>query len=534
MDDYARAAARVHAALIVLQRAPEDVRSLYADEFTRELYEARSIRKRHGLNRMPFIHNLTVLIANCKPQGQYGIIPTVFAREIARFNLQPDTHFNGNLGENQWWLRLALPPPGALEDAGPDPDGDLSGSDSTPSTPPLPASSPRAYFLPAPPAPPVVFPVPPPDRVVVKQEPGPSVIPPPPPPTASGSAGSPSRTRYHEGILPLPQSQLAIPSTDHIPPPPHYGLMATSPPRKRRADAPDGPYHGGVIDARPPEDKFKFEMWSHQQAQAPPAGPRPPAKYARYNPDDPSPPKGYELTTEAERCSRCQERNIECWRGKKRKRASGACWNCHKLKRPCSMAKDWFAAKQFSSLAETFENDPGHVVVLQLNESGSAYSSLPALHFAATAAATAAAASACAALIPCGAFQLLSPKMNPRPVPPPLPGQGPPLPLGRPSAPEDTGGAAPRDDHGRPPPPCSSSSSSMSISGGPASLQDDSSPGPSSMSPQSSANTTATASSSRTVSAPEQSTSPSPPPPPPPQPPTASTGSAPQNRPWLI
>jgi hypothetical protein len=37
MDDYARASARVYAALLALQRAPEAIRARYADEFTQEL-----------------------------------------------------------------------------------------------------------------------------------------------------------------------------------------------------------------------------------------------------------------------------------------------------------------------------------------------------------------------------------------------------------------------------------------------------------------------------------------------------------------
>jgi hypothetical protein len=78
---------------------------------------------------MPFILNLTELIASCKPHGQYGIIPVVFAREIAGFHLRPDTRYPGNLGENQWWLRLGAFPP---------------------SSPPLPSPSPS----PSPPSPP--------------------------------------------------------------------------------------------------------------------------------------------------------------------------------------------------------------------------------------------------------------------------------------------------------------------------------------------------------------------------------------------
>ena len=37
MEEYARAAARVHAALGALQAAPENARARYADEFTQEL-----------------------------------------------------------------------------------------------------------------------------------------------------------------------------------------------------------------------------------------------------------------------------------------------------------------------------------------------------------------------------------------------------------------------------------------------------------------------------------------------------------------
>ncbi|KZV66396.1 hypothetical protein PENSPDRAFT_654941, partial [Peniophora sp. CONT] len=37
MDEYARSAARVHAALSALQTAPESSRGRYADEFTQEL-----------------------------------------------------------------------------------------------------------------------------------------------------------------------------------------------------------------------------------------------------------------------------------------------------------------------------------------------------------------------------------------------------------------------------------------------------------------------------------------------------------------
>ena len=40
MDQYARAAARVHAGLLALQAVPDAIRANYSDEFTREVVRA--------------------------------------------------------------------------------------------------------------------------------------------------------------------------------------------------------------------------------------------------------------------------------------------------------------------------------------------------------------------------------------------------------------------------------------------------------------------------------------------------------------
>ncbi|VDC04661.1 unnamed protein product [Peniophora sp. CBMAI 1063] len=310
MDEYARAAARVHAALGALQAAPEGSRGRYTDEFTQELYNARSVRKTHGLPRMPFIAQLTELIASCKPSGAYGLVPELFARALVDVHSVPSMPFAGDLGPNQWWRAI----PSA-------------------SAPPPPAPAPTYR---APPSMPVAGP--------------------------SHQYQPVYAHHYARSLSPQPP-----------PPPPSHG-------RKRTASA-------AQLDPRPEysaggRDKIKFEMWTGGQhaesssgqpagAGAGATGARTQAKYARYNPDEPGPPKGYELCTdEQSRCDRCRERGIECWKGRKRKRASGACWNCHKLKRPCSMAKDWFSAKPFAAMSEPYETDPGSVVVLQLNEAG--------------------------------------------------------------------------------------------------------------------------------------------------------------------
>ncbi|KAI0030686.1 hypothetical protein K488DRAFT_72001 [Vararia minispora EC-137] len=107
MDDYARAAARVHTALCALQDAPERIRADYADDFIRELFEARTIRRTHRLPRMRFILRLTKMVAEeCKPRGAYGIVPELFAREIAGVRERPDVGWTGDLGGHQWWAEL--------------------------------------------------------------------------------------------------------------------------------------------------------------------------------------------------------------------------------------------------------------------------------------------------------------------------------------------------------------------------------------------------------------------------------------------
>ncbi|KZV62360.1 hypothetical protein PENSPDRAFT_758753 [Peniophora sp. CONT] len=107
MDEYARAAARVHAGLCALQAVPDALRANYSDEFTRELYNARTIRKKHGLPRMRYIAELTRMIAErCKPPGAYGLIPAAFAREVGKVELEPDVAYEGELGEYQWWQEL--------------------------------------------------------------------------------------------------------------------------------------------------------------------------------------------------------------------------------------------------------------------------------------------------------------------------------------------------------------------------------------------------------------------------------------------
>jgi hypothetical protein len=128
MDDYARAAARVHTALCALQVAPETLRATYADDFTRELvrrvplalrrirdpltggpiqFEARTVRRKHKLPRMKFILRLTKMIAEtCKPPGAYGLVPALFARAIADVRDRPDVEWAGELGGHQWWTEL--------------------------------------------------------------------------------------------------------------------------------------------------------------------------------------------------------------------------------------------------------------------------------------------------------------------------------------------------------------------------------------------------------------------------------------------
>ncbi|VDC02041.1 unnamed protein product [Peniophora sp. CBMAI 1063] len=107
MNEYVRAAARVHAGLLALQAVPDTLRASYSDEFTRELYNARTIRKKHGLPRMRYISELTKMIAErCKPPGAYGLLPAAFAREVGKVALEPDVRYEGELGEFQWWTEL--------------------------------------------------------------------------------------------------------------------------------------------------------------------------------------------------------------------------------------------------------------------------------------------------------------------------------------------------------------------------------------------------------------------------------------------
>ncbi|KZV66395.1 hypothetical protein PENSPDRAFT_689033 [Peniophora sp. CONT] len=263
---------------------------------------------------MPFIAQLTELIASCKPTGAYGLVPEMFARAVVDVRGAPNIPYAGDLGPNQWWRVIpsasAQPPPPPAHNAHP------------------------------------------------------------PMPMPINAHAGPSHQYQHP--YPYPQHYARSLSPQPPPAPPPQG-------RKRTASAAQldpRSEHGGRLG----RDNYRFEIWtgdaragssSGQPGTGASGGGRAPAKYARYNPDEPGPPKGYELCTdEQSRCDRCRERGIECWKGRKRKRASGACWNCHKLKRPCSMAKDWFASKPFAAMSEPYETDPGSVVVLQLNEAG--------------------------------------------------------------------------------------------------------------------------------------------------------------------
>ena len=198
-------------------------------------YNARSVRKAHNLPRMPFIAQLTELIASCKPTGAYGLVPEMFARALADVRSAPSMPYAGDLGPNQWWR--AIPSVNAQQ----------------------PPASGSTYH--APPSMPIA---------------GPS----------------------HQYRHAYPQHYARSLSPQPPPPPPSHG-------RKRTASA-------AQLDPRPEpstsgRDKFKFEMWtggqragssSGQSAGAGASGSRAPAKYARYNPDEPGPPKGYELCTD--------------------------------------------------------------------------------------------------------------------------------------------------------------------------------------------------------------------------------------------
>ncbi|KAI0036422.1 hypothetical protein K488DRAFT_67596 [Vararia minispora EC-137] len=111
-NDYHRAAERVWAAMRGIQRASFEDRVQNADTFVREVptasdqYNARRVRQENKLPRMPFIHQLSLLIASCKEADEF--LPLKFASEIMKASGVPSSpRWDGDLGPDQWWLRLA-------------------------------------------------------------------------------------------------------------------------------------------------------------------------------------------------------------------------------------------------------------------------------------------------------------------------------------------------------------------------------------------------------------------------------------------
>ncbi|VDC04662.1 unnamed protein product [Peniophora sp. CBMAI 1063] len=296
-EEYYRSAERLYAALQALQRATVDDRARFADVFTVELYNARAIRQRHKLPRMAFIYSLTQLVSRCKGH-EHDFLTLKFAEEVGRVSDKPEPRWEGDLGEDRWWLRI--PNAGGEVEAGA-PEPKLEPRDSA-----EPASALGRSSSPQPP--------PPPASQILQPEPIEPV-------EVQPATRAPSVASQHESAQQQPQQQQQParfpserPSSYHptpTPPPSATAAQTTQPqpypypPWPPRAPSygppppasdPYGPYAG-----RPPPD-----FYAPPPPPPPPpsgvapnaqAGPSAPPPHERYPPPPdryPPPPPGHE------------------------------------------------------------------------------------------------------------------------------------------------------------------------------------------------------------------------------------------------